>query len=227
MNEKANKWSFLGLALLPFVFLCCEYIVVLIDTLIYGIDNVSDILKMGIYPVLIHWLLTIIIWGLGLWCSYKISKRLGFNPFEYKNKPPVKNWIIVGILIIIIAIISYILWEMRFKPVVELKSMINRSGNKGIIVFIGQYIYYIAESALFMAIIVFGQHFGEILFKKPNIPWGGLVCALTWGLVHIISQDIITGISSVFITIIYGVTYLLLKKNVKYTYIILAIMFMI
>jgi hypothetical protein len=227
MNEKTRKWPFLVLALLPFVFLACEFIVVLIDLLIYGTSDYAEISKIGIYPMLIHWFLTVIIWGIGLWFSYKISKKLGFNPFEYKDKPSLKNLIIVGILIIIVTTLSYIMWEMRFKPIVELNGMINRYGNQGIITFIGQYIYYIVESGLFTAIIVFGQHFGEKVFKKTNIPWGGILCALTWGLGHIITQNSITGISTFIVSIIFGITYLLLRKNVKYTYIILTIMFMI
>jgi len=53
------------------------------------------------------------------------------------------------------------------------------------------------------------------------------MCGLTWGLGHIITQDLLTGIYSFFISILFGVVYLQMKKNVKYAYIIIAIIFML
>jgi hypothetical protein len=80
---------------------------------------------------------------------------------------------------------------------------------------------------LFLALVVFAQEFGERTFKNKTVPWGGIICGLTWGLGHIITQDLFTGIYSLMVSIFYGLVYLQTKKNVKYAYIIIAAMFMI
>ena len=54
----------------------------------------------------------------------------------------------------------------------------------GALKFTFQYIYYLFEVVLFMLIIVYGQKAFEVWFKKVNIPYGGIVVALTWGMGH-------------------------------------------
>ena len=224
MNEKTNKFCFLGLAFLPFVILAMESAVVLIESLFYGTMDFSTLnLRTGI----IHYSCTMIIWCTGLFGLYILSKKAGYNIYENKNKPKTINWIIVGIIVIVTAIGSIIAWEMRFKPFVEFNNFINRFGTIGIMAFIFQYIYYLVESMLFLALIVFAQEFGERAFKNKIIPWGGIMCGLTWGLVHIFSQNLFTGIYGLILSIFYGVVYMQLQKNLKYAYIIIAIMFMI
>lgn len=53
--------------------------------------------------------------------------------------------------------------------------------SKGMLKFVFQYIYYLFEVMLFMLIIVYGQKACEVWFKRTNIPYGGIVVALTWG----------------------------------------------
>jgi hypothetical protein len=224
MKEKTKKIGFFILATLPFALLGMEIIVLLIESLFYG---TMDFWALPFQAIIIHWICTIIVWCSGLFLLNLFSKKIGYNIFENINKPTLINWIIVGIIIILAAIVSYVSWEMHFKPIVEFNGLKNRYGNIGIVAFIFQYLYYIVESMLFLAIIVFGQEFGERAFKTKIIPWGGIMCALTWGLAHILTQNLSTGIYSFFVSILYGLVYLQMKKNIKYAYIIIAIMFMI
>lgn len=76
-------------------------------------------------------------------------------------------------------------------------------------------------------IIVFGQQFGEMQFKNKMIPWGGLLLTVTWGLAHIFTKDLATGIETVIISIAYGLIYLLMKKNIKWSYFFIALCFML
>ena len=225
MNKKTNKFVFLGLALLPFVILGLEGVVLLIESLIYG---TTDFSTFGVKGNIIHWICTIIAWGISIFVLNLLSKKAGYNVFENKSKPKLINWIIVGALVIITIIISYINWDMRFKPFVEYHYFINKYNSIGITLFITQYLYYFIESMLFLAIIIFGQEFGERMFKNRIIPWGGILCGLTWGLVHIISKEsMTTGLSFLLVSIFYGVVYIQLKKNIKYAYITIALMFML
>jgi len=224
MNEKTKKLAFLGLALLPFVILALEMFVLIIESMFYG---TMDFFTLPFYAVIIHWICTIIIWCFGLFVLYFLSKKAGYNVFGYKNKPTLKNWIIVVLIVIFTAIGSYIEWGMRFKPFAEYRGHLNKYYSMAMITFIFQYLYYMVESLLFLAIVVFAQEFGEMAFNKKLIPWGGIMCSLTWGLGHIMTQDLSTGIYSFFVSILFGIVYLQMKKNVKYAYIIIALMFML
>jgi hypothetical protein len=224
MNEKTKKFAFLGLSLLPFVVVKFETLILLVESMFYG---TMYIFTLPFHAVIIHWICTIIIWCFGLLALYFLSKKAGYNIFENKNKPTLINWIIVVIIIIFTVAGSYIIWGMRFKPFAEYKGHLNKYDGMAIATFIFQYLYYIAESMLFLAIVIFAQKFGEMAFMKKIIPWGGIMCGLTWGLGHILTQDLFTGIYSFFVSILFGIVYLQMKKNVKYAYIIIALMFML
>ena len=226
LKEKASPY--LGMALLPFVFLGLELLVLFIESLFYGTMDFTEVIDHhGVFASLIHWGATCLVWVTGAWFLYFLSKRKGYNIFENNSKAPPMNWIIVSALLVLSIIASYLTLDMRFKPVAEFAEMINRFGNQATLAFIGQYIYYIVESALFLTIVVFGQKFGEIIIKKTNIPWGGILCGLTWGLGHILTQDVFTGIYAAAGSIAYGVVYLLLNRNVRLTYPVIALMFML
>ena len=223
--KKINKFIFLGLALLPFLVLGLEGVVLLIESLIYG---TTDLSILGAIGIIIHWVCTIIVWCIGILVLILLSKKAGFNVFENKNKPKLINWIIVGALVIITITISYINWDMRFKPLVEYNGFINKYDSAGIALFITQYLYYFVESILFVAIIVFGQEFGERMFKNKIIPWGGILCGLTWGVAHIVTKEsLIMGVLLLLISVFYGVVYVQLKKNIRYAFIVIALMFML
>lgn len=124
------------------------------------------------------------------------------------------------ICIIISTIISYISWN-GFKPTKEFI-------NLGLIKFIFQYLYYFIETCMFTGIIIFGQLSCEKWFKNSNIPYGGILCALTWGLAHIATKgNIVTGIVSIFLGFMFGATYLILKRNALKTVLVLFLMFIL
>ena len=226
MKEKATPY--LGMALLPFVFLGLELLILFIASLFYGTMDFTQLIERhGVSTLLIHWGATCIVWGTGAWLLYILAKKIGFNVFENKSKASAVNWVIVFVILVLSIIASYLSWHMQFKPLAEFAGMTNRFGSQAIFAFIGQYIYYIVESVLFLSIVVFGQKFGELAFRKNNVPWGGILCGLTWGLGHILTQNLFTGIYSAAISIAFGIVYLLLKRNVRYTYLVIALMFML
>ncbi|MEG2145054.1 MAG: hypothetical protein RRY06_00300, partial [Lachnospiraceae bacterium] len=59
------------------------------------------------------------------------------------------------------------------------------------------------------------------------IPFGGIILAVTWGLVHIFTQGASTGIYAVIQALLYGSVYMVFNKNYKITYIAIALMFML
>jgi hypothetical protein len=80
--------------------------------------------------------------------------------------------------------------------------------------------------ALVLLIIIFGQKaFETLLKKKIQIPFGGILLALTWGDMHFVSRDIDfwNGISCMIFSILSGIMYLKLKRKITYAYIFIAL----
>lgn len=77
-------------------------------------------------------------------------------------------------------------------------------------------------------ILVFGQKAFELWFKKKDIPYGGIILALTWGLAHIFTKgSIAVGLLSALGGFIFGIVYLLVNRDIKKTIPILFLMFIL
>lgn len=168
-----------------------------------------------------HWLLTCITWGTILYLLTQYAdKRYGFHLFEQGGKIKLWQWLLTAACTVLVLVSSYIDWK-GFKVLKEFHS-------NGMPKFIFQYIYYLFETGLFMMLIVFGQKACEQWFKNKNIPYGGIAVALTWGLAHIMTKgSLYVGIFTAVCGFCYGVVYLLLNRNIKWTYLVLCIMFIL
>ena len=215
-NQVVKARNFLGLALYAFLGLGLEVGLVMIEPSLYG----AQLKDWTTLNSCMHWVLTCILWGSVAFLLFKSAKKkYHFDVLDCKDKGT-KLEMTLAILITVAGVIAMnFTWE-GFKPIVEFK-------NLGLIKFIFQYIYYSMEVVLVMLVVVFGQQFGEKLVSHKKIPWGGIVLACTWGLVHILTQDLATGIFSIVMSILFGVLYLLVKKNIYWAYVLTAIIFII
>ena len=139
--------------------------------------------------------------------------------FSYKDTVSIQRLLVCFVILAISIVSSIIIWN-GFKVVKEFQY-------NGWLKFIFQYLYYIIEAGLFLLIIVFAQKAGEIWFKKSNIPWGGFLVALTWGLAHIFTKDLHTGIIAFISGLLFGSIYIICKKNLYITYPIIFLMFVL
>lgn len=59
-----------------------------------------------------------------------------------------------------------------------------------------QHIYYLFEAGLMTMILILGQRWGEEKWPRLSkaVPVGGIVLCLTWGTIHMLTQDIAVGI---------------------------------
>lgn len=216
-NKILNGFKFFGLSFLAFLGLGLEALLVfLIEPNIYG----KDISQWTDAQSILHWIFTIILWGIVFFILTKISKkRLGFNLFQKPKSMKIWQIVIIIVCVIFMLIVSYIDWD-GFKVVKEYLA-------NGIAKFIFQYIYYIVETALFLLIIIFGQKACEEWFNFKNIPYGGIIVALTWGISHTLTKgNLLIGLLSALAGVIFGLTYLLTNKNTVKTYCFVLIMFL-
>lgn len=216
MEKEVRRINYFSLGLYAFAGLGIEAIYAfLLEPFIYG----STMKNWNTSQNIIHWIITCITWGIVTFVIINYSKReYEFDIFEKKEKMKAWQWIGVIVCIILSLYISYQDWN-GFKIIKEFQ-------NLGVLQFIFQYLYYLFETILFMLILVYGQKSFEIWFRKENIPYGGIILALTWGLAHIFTKgDVRVGLLSGLLASAFGVIYLLVNRDIKKTFLILFIMF--
>ena len=216
-NKKVTGFDYLWLALYAVAGFCFELLVVFIEQAI-GINiNNGTTLQM-----IIHWTITIIAWVvIGLFIIKIGKKTTNFDIWQETQKK-MKLWQIVAIVLcfVINIVVKYIDWN-GFKVIQEFQA-------RGTLLFIFQYMYYIVEGFLISLIIVYGQKACETWFKKENIPYGGIILGLTWGLGHILSKgSIIIGLLSAVAGILFGAVYLLVNRDYKKAFPIITLLFML
>ena len=77
-------------------------------------------------------------------------------------------------------------------------------------------------------IIIYGQKAFDVRRNRENdFPFGGIVLASTWGIFHFVSRgvglEIWNGISTMIFSVLIGVMYLRLNKKYLYSYLFIAI----
>lgn len=226
-KQKNHKLFYLITAIFGFVGLGLELVVVGVETLIYGS---VDFRTMDLNQVLIHWTITCALWVTAAYLIYRFSISRGFNPMEEKGTPNTKHMLLALLMLAFSIGVSYFSWDMSWKPMVEYLHKVEAYGDGGTIAFIMQYVYYIVESILILITVVYGQKFGEAVCTHKYtkmIPWGGIFCAFTWGFGHIFTKNVVVGMLSFVGAILFGVAYLAMKKNIRYAYPLITLMFML
>jgi hypothetical protein len=221
LEKHKNGLGFLLLGLLAFMGLGLEIpLAFMVEMPLYRIDtgNFNDYTTT---ENILHWIFTCILWGIVAFILIKLSqKKLRFDFMTDKSKPGKLQFLIAVALLGISVAIS--IWDWNGIKVIK------EFEYNGWLKFIFQYIYYIFEVVLVLLIIVFGQKFGELMFKQNKIPWGGILVGLTWGLVHILTKgDIQTGLIASIGGVMYGITYLVLQKNTYISYLFILLMFVL
>ena len=216
VKAKTTGWDYFSLGLYAFAGLGIEVLYAfLLEPLLYG----AEMQDWSDMQSILHLVVTCITWGAVSYLLIRNAKKNhGFTLFDHTRKMKLWQWAAVMIGVIFVIACNYMDWN-GFKIVMEYQK-------KGLLLFIFQYIYYAFETVLFMLIIVFGQKAFEIWFKNDRIPYGGILCGLTWGLAHIFTKEsLMVGIEGIVLGFILGTVYLLVNKDIRKTYLLLLIMF--
>lgn len=215
--KKVTGTDYLVLALLAFAGVGLEIVLAFgIEPLIYGasIGQWTDLQNI------IHWVVTCILWGLVSWYLVHFAKKkYEFDIFQKGDKMAVWQWVLIALFVVGSLILSYFDWNGS--------KVIKEFYANGPVKFIFQYIYYIFETVLVTLILVFGQNAFEKWFHRKNIPYGGIIVAITWGIGHFFTKDILTGIVTVISGLAFGSVYLLVGRDIRKTYPTLWIMFVL
>ncbi len=168
---------------------------------------------------IIHWILTCVVWMIvaGALIVYA-RRRADFDVLSRGGAVSKMRWGVAVACVIVMLIISYFDWK-GFKVVKEYRF-------HGALRFSFQYLYYLMETVLVYLVIAFSQKAGELWFKNPRVPYGGIFTAITWGMVHTFTKgDLRTGLISALGSVIMGGIYLLLRKDARKAFPLILIAF--
>ena len=198
---KKTKTDSIGYAFYAFGGLGLEAVLLMVETNLYGQTSGA----WSMMKQLAHWIIISFIWGgVGMF----LAKQLPALP---RSETKSKNFIPALIIVFASIIYTTISWG-GFKPIIEWS-------NLGAGRFFTQYIYYAFVSLVITLIIAHGQTAFENWFGKTKwLPYGGVLLAATWGLVHILTQDASTGIFSVAQALLFGSIYMVFHKDLKISY---------
>ena len=181
-----------------------------------------DISNYTANQISVHYIIMVFIWAVVIALILFFSKKnLCFPTREDKeDNISLKNWIITFVCLIDCKILTFIDWH-TLKVVGEIH-------DKNTLQFCTQYLYYIFEVMLVTLIIIYAQKAIETLLKKESrFPFGGLILAVTWGAFHFVSRgvglEIWNGISTMIFSVLSGVMYLRLNRKCLYSYLFIAI----
>lgn len=151
------------------------------------------------------------------------QKKLHYQLFKERIQLPTKNHHLLLACVVIVIILTTIGFG-GFKPVVEFQG----ESQKNLFAYFCRLLYYLAESLLILLTIAFGQEFGEQRFTLPKaVPAGGIILALTWGTIHFFLQGFGGGLFTMAFSLIAGLIYLLAKKDAHWSYLYIALAFIL
>ncbi len=189
-----------------------------------------DIKDFDTIQTIIHWIVTCSVWGLGAYLVVKeCRKKSGLDLidnlknipiFDRENPIKAKQWVMIAAGTVLCLVSTWIDWNGS--------KVLTEFSRRGPLLFTFQYIYYLFEVALVLLIIIFGQMAFEKWSGNNSFPFGGVLVALTWGLGHWLSKgSMATGLYTAAGGFVFGSVYLLTNRNVKLSYILLCIMFIL
>ncbi|WP_405169216.1 hypothetical protein [Paenibacillus sp. FSL H3-0286] len=192
MKEKGNisGIQYFLLGLLIFLMLGMDMFIMGLDQWLWGdLFNIDDFFVSPWYVLVVHWSIVTLLWAVGammflLW--FRKRKLIG----------PVISlcWSSKVIPLLIVAFISSFLFAVlefwingESIPQIyrEYENFKLEHGFMGIWVGLVQNIYYIVEAVLVVLLVALMQRAGEVWFKNPSLPYGGIGLMLTWGLGHL------------------------------------------
>lgn len=215
---KSESYQYFEFAMLAFGGLGIELLYAYwLEPLIYG----HSMKEFTLTECIIHWSVTIVTWLVVAVLIVKSAKKnLGFELKASDSKWTLKGVIASCVLIGFMVLENYV-DVGGFKIIHEFQKL-------GMLKFIFQHLYYLAEVVLFTLIIAFGQNSLEKLFKKKNIPYGGIIVGLTWGFAHCFTKGSIwIGLGGILIGFLFGAVYVFLNKDFMKTFAVLALAFII
>ena len=221
-RSRTRPGTYLNLALIAFALLGLELVFLIVEPLLpFPADSVE--------AAVAHWVLTSVAWvsgsiGLVMWARNRTDlNQMGFS----RPRVGAARWSAIALLVVITLAGQWVLRGGVLPPVAEYAVLSDHFGDAGTLAWLVQVAYYIAELGPIILIIRFGQRAGELWLRNVQIPWGGITLAMTWGLVHFLTQDAATGVYGIVLSLVMGAIYVLTGRRLNLAAPIIAVLFII
>lgn len=191
-KENISALQYFLLGLLVFLILGMDMFVMVMDQWLWGdLFNMDDFFSSPWYVLVGHWSIVIVLWTVGavlffVWLKKKkVLKNVISLRWSSKGIPLLMS--VAVIMSFLFAVVESLLLEGNLLQIYDEYQKFTRvHGSMGLLVSLTQNIYYIVESVLVVLLVALMQCAGEMWFKKPNLPYGGIGLMVTWGLSHLI-----------------------------------------
>jgi hypothetical protein len=199
-TEPRSAWDDLAAALIVFAVFAWEFVVLLlIDPFLFQEENDTAA------PIW-HHAITAAGWALGAALLTRSAARVGVFT-DRKNAAPAGS-VAIRTLVVVAAASAAVLIRAaafgEFKIGAEIADIITNSGSLAPLGITALLAYYVTEAALIVLVIMFGQRAGKKQFGRREVPWGGIVLAGTWGIMHIFLQGPAGGAYAIIAAVLYG-----------------------
>jgi hypothetical protein len=223
-NPTIKPITYLLIALVIFSLLGLEFPLLFLSRLVDGRPaSQAFSWPSNWYGAVFHWAVTMLVWMIGAVGVYFWAKKKGVLAdlvrFKFEQRDSV--WLVIGILLVV----AYELISSRVVglsvPQIwrEYRGFQNMYGGQAWVVTIFQILYYLVEYLLVVMMIAFFQRAGDLWFKTSWFPWGGLGIALTWGMIHLVTNP--QGALGVILwAVVLGLFFVLSKKLFFATWIV-------
>lgn len=219
-----NGVQFLLLAVASFFLFWVEAIVLSLENWLYG----YHFLLVDWVPSMFHWMLIGILWLLGAFFLWRYStNKLSYNFFGYHKLPNKNRFALAGILVLVLIFVHYVQCSFQLKSIHGILTSIKQFGTAGMFAQILRIVYLAGAVSLMALIVIFGQKAAESWSKYNRIPWGGLTLTLTYGCLILVIYGFSSGAVAILESVIIGIIYIILRKNIRYTYVFMMLAFLL
>jgi len=220
-DDSVRTWRYVLLGIVTFLLLGADMASVVVAKLIDG-RTASDpqLWSTNWYAIVGGFVCSVAIWS--LWVSvlagWARRRQVLGSLVCMQSGPKARAVVLAGAVVL-----GLIGWaEARtsgsgFPSVVaEHGSFVQLYGDRGTAVTVFQYLYYLLEAAMVLALVSLFQRAGEKWTRRALIPWGGIALSLSWGLAHLGTHPD-GAVIVMLIALIYGVAFVLTEKSAPAT----------
>ena len=213
---KTNR-NLIILAIISFLGMLLDLLLDWIEGKIYGVD---DLLQLYTSEQMIrHWQIIILVWIVVSLTVIILSKRkCQYDVFKPQRNSRIWQMVCgIALPLLFVVVLSFIMGG--YGLIRNYKTLPHNT-------FVYQYIYYIFEMLLSGLIICLSQKvFDNVKKKDCQMPWGGVILGLSWGLCHILTKNFAVGLFSFVLAIVFGLIHNWLGKDLKWTWPVLFLTF--
>lgn len=154
-----------------------------------------------------HQLITAAGWGAGgllaLWAANRTGVVADLRARQPRDPLATRLVVVVGAVLLAIGVRTVASGEIKI--IGEVGTVLADRSDAPILAILVLLVYYLTEALVIVMLILFAQRAGVRRFGHARIPWGGLLLALTWGVMHCFLQGPAAGIYAIFASVLYGV----------------------